>query len=198
MALPYGQAVMTNNGSALMAKAIAGQCSIEFVRIAVGDGTYTEEEKTISALLTKTALKNQKNAYPINSVEVASDYSVKLKALITNQDPVTKEVLVTVGYYMNEIGLFAKEKGADDSTAILYSIAITSGEQGDYLPPYNGYNPAQIIQEYYAAVDNSENVTINVSGAALLVEDANKIVDDTTGIVYRLGIDNGGLYYEEV
>lgn len=198
MALPYGQAVMTNNGSALMAKAIAGQCSIEFVRIAVGDGTYTEEEKTISALLTKTALKNQKNAYPINSVEVASDYSVKLKALITNQDPVTKEVLVTVGYYMNEIGLFAKEKGADDSTAILYSIAVTSGEQGDYLPPYNGYNPAQIIQEYYAAVDNSENVTINVSGAALLVEDANKIVDDTTGIVYRLGIDNGGLYYEEV
>lgn len=198
MALPYGQAVMTNNGSALMAKAIAGQCSIEFVRIAVGDGTYTEEEKTISALLTKTALKNQKNAYPISSVEVASDYSVKLKALITNQDPVTKEVLVTVGYYMNEIGLFAKEKGADDSTAILYSIAITSGEQGDYLPPYNGYNPAQIIQEYYAAVDNSENVTINVSGAALLVEDANKIVDDTTGIVYRLGIDNGGLYYEEV
>ena len=198
MALPYGQAVMTNNGSALMAKAIAGQCSIEFVRIAVGDGTYTEEEKAISALLTKTALKNQKNAYPISSVEVASDYSVKLKALITNQDPVTKEVLVTVGYYMNEIGLFAKEKGADDSTAILYSIAVTSGEQGDYLPPYNGYNPAQIIQEYYAAVDNSENVTINVSGAALLVEDANKIVDDTTGIVYRLGIDNGGLYYEEV
>ena len=197
MALPYGQAVMTDKGTELLAKAIAGQCTLEFVKVVVGDGTYTDEEKTIDVLSKATELKQAKNEYAFSGKEVASDYSVKLKALITNQDPVTKEVLVTVGYYMNEIGIYAKEHGADDDTAILYSIAITSGSQGDYMPPFNGYNPAQIIQEYYAAVDNSATIVINSTGAALLVEDANKIVDDTTHVVYKLGIDNGKIYYEE-
>ena len=37
-----------------------------------------------------------------------------------------------------------------------------------------------------------------MKGAALLAEDANKIMDDTTKQKYRLGIDNGLLYIQEV
>ena len=66
------------------------------------------------------------------------------------------------------------------------------------MPPYNGYNPAQIIQDYFATVNNSAEVTINSTGAALLVEDANKLRDDTTNQKYKLGIDNGLLYYQQV
>lgn len=66
------------------------------------------------------------------------------------------------------------------------------------MPPYNGYNPAQITQDYYATVNNSAQVTIKTAGAALLVEDANKLRDDTTKLRYKIGIDNGLIYIQEV
>jgi hypothetical protein len=198
MPQPFNNAVMTNEGAKLLTKAQAGHCKIQFVKIVVGNGSYTETEKSLANLQARTALKSPKNEYALSDILVSSDYSVKVTALITNQDPVTQKTLVTSGYYINEMGLFAKEYGAADSMAILYSIAITAGTNGDFMPPYNGYNPAQITQDYYATVNNSLEVTINSAGAALLVEDANMIMDDTTKRKFKLGIDNGNLYYMEV
>lgn len=198
MPQPFNNAVMTNKGAALLTKAQAGQCKIEFVKIVVGNGSYTEAEKTLAALQARTALKSPRNEYTLSDIYVFSDHSVKVTALITNQDPVTKRTLVTSGYYINEMGLYAKEQGAADSTAILYSVTTTAGTNGDFMPPYNGYNPAQITQDYYATVNNSLEVKINSAGAALLVEDANVIMDDVTHEKLRLGIENGKLYYEEV
>lgn len=198
MPQPFNNAVMTNKGAALLTKAQAGQCKIEFVKIVVGNGSYTDAEKTLEALQARTELKTPKNEYTFSDIYVFSDYSVKLTALVTNQDPVTKETLVKQGYYINEMGIYAKEQGAADDTAILYSITTTAGLNGDFMPPYNGYNPAQITQDYYATVNNSLEVKINSAGAALLVEDANVIMDDVTHEKLRLGIENGKLYYEEV
>jgi hypothetical protein len=189
---------MTDDGAALLARAEAGQIRLQFIAIAVGDGVYTEPEKTLEALQARTALKSEKNRYSLSDISVYAERSVKVTALITNQDPVTKEALVTEGYYINEIGLFAKAEGAEDETAVLYSIAVTAGENGDYMPPYNGYNPAQITQDWIATVNNVATVTIQSTGAALLVEDANKMLDDTTRIKYKIGIDNGLVYIEEV
>ena len=53
-------------------------------------------------------------------------------------------------------------------------------------------------QVYSITVDDEANVTINVVGAALLAEDANKITDDVTKKRYKLGISNGNMYYVEV
>ena len=198
MPQPFRNAVMTDDGAALLARAEAGQIRLQFIAIAVGDGVYTEPEKTLEALQARTDLKSEKNRYSLSDISVYAERSVKVTALITNQDPVTKEALVTEGYYINEIGLFAKAEGADDSTAVLYSIAVTAGENGDYMPPYNGYNPAQITQDWIATVNNVATVTIKSTGAALLVEDANKMLDDTTRIKYKIGIDNGLVYIEEV
>ena len=198
MPQPFRNAVMTDDGAALLARAEAGQIRLQFIAIAVGDGVYTEPEKTLEALQARTTLKSEKNRYSLSDISVYAERSVKVTALITNQDPVTKEALVTEGYYINEIGLFAKAEGADDSTAVLYSIAVTAGENGDYMPPYNGYNPAQITQDWIATVNNVATVTIQSTGAALLVEDANKMLDDTTRIKYKIGIDNGLVYIEEV
>lgn len=198
MPQPFNNAVMTNRGAALLTKAQAGQCKIEFVKIVTGNGSYSEAEKTLAALQARTALKQPKNEYRLSRVFVFSEHSVKVTALITNQDPVTHQTLVTQGYYINEMGLYAKEQGAPDSTAILYSVTTTAGVNGDFMPPYNGYNPAQITQDYYATIDNSMQVTINSAGAALLADDANVITDDTTHAKWKLGIDEGKLYYEEV
>lgn len=198
MPQPFNNAVMTNAGARLLTRAQAGEVKIQFTRILTGNGTYTAAEKTLAALQAKTALKALKNSYPLSDVDVFSDYSVKVTALITNLDPVTRKVLVKQGYYINEMGLYAKPAGEPDSAEVLYSITVTAGENGDFMPPYNGYNPAQIIQDYFATVDNSAEVTINSAGAALLAEDANKLRDDTTKQKYKIGIDNGLIYIQEV
>lgn len=194
----FNNAVMTNKGANLLVRAQAGQIKLQFTRMAVGNGTYASSEKTIQALQKTTKLKSQKNAYALSAVNVYSDHSVKVTALITNYDSVKQSVLVSAGYYINEIGLFAKPQGAADSEEVLYSIAVVAGDNGDFMPPYNGYNPAQIVQDYYATVDNSTQVTIQTAGAALLASEANIITDDSTKARYKLGINNGNMYYEEV
>lgn len=196
MPQPFNNAVMTNAGAKLLTRAQAGEIKIQFTRIAVGNGTYTAAEKTLANLQARTALKALKNSYALSDVDVYSDHSVKVTALITNQDPVSKKTLVTAGYYINEMGLYAKPAGAADSQEVLYSITTTAGDNGDFMPPYNGYNPAQIVQDYFATVDNSTEVTIKTAGAALLAEDANKLKDDTTKQKYKLGIDNGLIYMQ--
>lgn len=194
----FNNAVMTNKGANLLVRAQAGQIKLQFTRMAVGNGAYASSEKTIQALQKATKLKSQKNTYALSAVNVYSEHSVKVTALITNYDSVKQSVLVSAGYYINEIGLFAKPQGAADSEEVLYSIAVVAGDNGDFMPPYNGYNPAQIVQDYYATVDNSTQVTIQTAGAALLASEANIITDDTTKARYKLGINNGNMYYEEV
>lgn len=198
MPQPFDSAVMTNDGAELLNRAQAGEAMIEFTRITVGSGVYSDDEKTPASLQERKKLKDERNRYPISSVDIFTKHSVKITAIISNQDPVTSETLITDGYYINEIGLFAKPKDGDDSEEILYSIAVASGEHGDFMPPYNGFNPAQITQEYYATVSNSSDVTINTSGAAVLVEDANVVQDDTTKEKYRIGVNNGLIYVEKI
>ncbi len=197
MPQPFNNAVMTDAGARLLTRAQAGEIKIEFTWLSTGNGSYTAAEKTLANLQKRTALKSLKNSYSLSDIDVYSDHSVKVSALITNQDPVTKQTLVSQGYYINEIGLYAKSAG-ESGGEVLYSIAVTAGENGDFMPPYNGYNPAQITQDYFATVNNSAEVTINSTGAALLAEDANKLRDDTTKQKYKIGIDNGLVYIQEV
>lgn len=194
----FNNAVLTDKGAKLLVRAQAGEIKLQFTRMATGNGTYTASEKTVQSLQKATKLKAQKNTYALSRVSVYSEHSAKLTALITNYDPVKETILVSAGYYINEIGIFAKPQGAADTEEVLYSIAVVAGDTGDFMPPYNGYNPAQIVQDYYATVDNSTQVTIKTAGAALLAEDANVIVDDKTKAKYRLGIEDGNMYYVEV
>lgn len=169
MPQPYNHAVITDAGISLLNKAQAGQCAIQFTRMAAGNGVYELAEKTESALRKRTALKSEKNSYPLSSFGCIPTGGVKLTALITNQNPATGEVLVNEGYYINEIGLFAKEKEGDVSTEVLYSIT-TAVEDGDYMPPYNGGNPVQIGQEYHASVSRDVEVFVQYSGAVMLAD----------------------------
>ncbi len=174
----YNNAVITDAGLVLLDRVQAGTASIQFTRMVTGDGTYTANEKTSSALQKYTGLKSEKNSYPLSSVGTVPDGGIKLTALITNQDPATGATLVSEGYYINEIGLFAREKGGADSTEVLYSIAIARGDNGDYMPPYGGHAPVQIVQEYHAKVGNATSVTISSAGAVMLAEDAQREFED--------------------
>lgn len=186
----FNSAVMTNEGAALLAQCQAGVAKMQFTAMVTGNGEYTKEEKRRESLQQRTSLKNQKQSFGFSKKEMATETSVLLAGVITNID-------LTTGYYVREVGIYAKNELDEDSDPILYSIAIAI--VADYLPPYNGLAPSTITQEYYATVSNSAEVTIEAgTGALMLAEDANKITDDTTQIVYRLGVNNGLIYIQEV
>ena len=121
MPQPFKNAVITSAGALLLTRAQAGEIKIEFTRIAVGDGEYTEGEKTFSALQKREELKSIRNSYDLSGIEVYSAHSVKVTALITNQDAATGGCLVNEGYFINEMGLYAKVKDGGDVTEVLYS-----------------------------------------------------------------------------
>lgn len=170
----YNDAVVTAAGTALLDKIQAGLAAIQFTRMATGDGTYTAEEKQPSALRGSTGLKSSRNSYTLSSAGTVPGGGVRLTALITNQDPATGQTLVSEGYSITEIGLFAREKDGADDTEVLYSITVATGDTGDYLPAYTDGAPAQIVQEYRAKVSDAASVSINSAGAAMLAEDAER------------------------
>lgn len=181
MPQPFERAVMTRDGEDLLTKAAAGDCKIEYVRIAIGNGDYTHEEKAVSALKERKTLKSEKNSYAFSNVSIENEKCIMLTALLTNQDPLTLETLVTAGYYINEVGIFAREAGEESDQEVLYSICVTASEtgNGDYMPPYNGENRAEITQDYIISVDNSAEIMVNVKGTYFLAEDAiNHIYDN--------------------
>ena len=171
----FNDAVMTNGGAALLNKAIAGDCTIQITRMALGDGTYTAEEKTILALQQRTALKSLKQSATLSSLSIETATSVKATAVFSNES-------LAAAYHMNEIGIFAQEYG-DPSTEILYSIAVVSGDEGEIMPISNGTTPVRIIQSWIVTISNSAEVTIN-----LLSDDAFALSADM-GLLNSLDTD---------
>lgn len=185
MAQAFNGVVLTSDGSALLAKAQAGECTIQFTRMALGNGSYTDYEKTTSSLRAMTALRSEKNSYSLSSVSVYSDTSVKVSALLSNYDISTSESLVDEEYYINEIGLYAQEDD-DADTEILYSIAVVSADEGDIMPAYTGSNPIQIIQTYYVTVDSGGDATFEGSGAIALDADLETLREELLGYINAL------------
>lgn len=172
MAQPFENAVMTTRGIKLLNDAQAGECNIEFTRFAIGDGSYSDDEKARTSLEKLDALKNEKKSYSILSKKKQNDNAIILTTNISNYDAEQEKAIVTEGFYINEIAVFARAKGSE--TEIMYSIAVVSVECGDYMPAYNGYNPAQIIQDYLVSVNNATDAQIVVkNGAYALQEDVN-------------------------
>ena len=75
MPQPFNNAVITNAGAKLLTRAQAGEIKMEFTRIAIGSGNYTEDEKMIGALQKQIALKSLKNSYTLSGIDVYSDHS---------------------------------------------------------------------------------------------------------------------------
>ena len=165
----FNDAYLTDAGADLIAQSITDGVKIDFVRMEIGDGEYTEEEKSKDVLRKRTSLKNKRQESSFNSVEKAKDSAVKLKAAIDNRN-------VTNGYRMTEIGIFAKASGDTASDGVLYSIAVAV--EADYMPPES--TPITYIQEFYTKVGNAENVEITVStGVYALAEDLAELEEPT-------------------
>jgi hypothetical protein len=151
---------LTTAGKALLAKAQAGQTSIQITKAQTGSGSYSSGENIES----RTALKTPKQTFPIqNKVISDADNTVILKIAITNK---SETETLSTGYDITEFGIFAQDPQKGE---ILYSIATAS--TSDYMPAYNGVLPSVINMSYYLEVSNAENVTINSAGALALQAD---------------------------
>ena len=158
--LMWNPSKLTTAGKALLAKAQAGQTSIQITKVQTGSGSYSSGENIES----RTALKTPKQTFPIqNKVISDADNTVILKIAITNK---SETETLSTGYDITEFGIFAQDPQKGE---ILYSIATAS--TSDYMPAYNGVLPSVINMSYYLEVSNAANVTINSAGALALQAD---------------------------
>lgn len=160
----YGS-VLTNAGISLLTRAMQGTASIEFTAFVTGDGSYSETERGSTALMARTALKNQKQSVPFTSVTRPTGQSVILNATVENED-------LSSGYYIREVGIYAKNRDVTSEEAILYAVAVA--KVPDYMPPYNGLLPTSITEQFITTVSNSAEITITTLGANMTVDEFSK------------------------
>ena len=142
----YDGMVLTNDGINLLAKCQLGQ-KIEFTKVLIGDGRVPEG-KTFQEM---TALVNTKLALGIQNVDFVEDGRVDVTAIIDNSG-------LEVGFFVREIGLFAKQVGGAD---VLYAYT-NAGDLADYLPnaKVNEVTDQIVVQ---SIITNKENVVINLN-----------------------------------
>lgn len=159
--LELKRAVLTHAGKRIQALNIAGE-DIEFTRIEVGSGRYTEDEVKEDALRDMTTLKSKNQQFGISSIKTIDGDTIVLRSVITNID-------LPAGYTIRELGLYARIKGKPD-TECLASISLAKVE--DYMPTYDGENECRIICNYQFSVSDSDCVHLSYClDPVALVED---------------------------
>lgn len=147
-------AVVTDGGINLQILNMSGE-EIEFTKLEVGSGRYSDEEATKEELRQRTSLKDQKQLFGISSMTVADDgddgKALIFSIMITNAD--LKEE-----YTIRELGLYARIKDQPD-TECLASISLAEIE--DDFPAYDGHAEGRILMRYHFTVSNTDTVYLS-------------------------------------
>ncbi len=167
----WNKMIYTEDGRKLLANVAAGTCQMEFVRAEIGDGTYSEEEKTEQKLSLRTQLKNERNSYGFSSIK-AEGNTAYLKVALQNTD-------VDTAYFVNELGVFARKKGSSEE-AVLVLIAVA--EIPDYFPEKS--NAITIVQNIAIEFANAKQLSIaDDMGAYALVNTEYNVPDTLQSLV---------------
>lgn len=169
--MAWDNAVVTNNGIALLQKVITGSV-LTLDKAAGGSGTVSA-----SALMAQTVLVNQKQLFDIvNSSNVAN--GKKINILITNEG-------LLAGYSMNQVGIWAHvDSGASVLFAILQDSAGIQIPTVTDLPDFalNFYAVIDFSNEsdFELTVDTSAMVSISMLNEGLAGKQDNIVVLDTS------------------
>ena len=180
MANQFAKAVTTSLGRVLMAASLSEEKAIEFTSVHTGDGVYSDSEKTREALEAMTALKSDKQNFPISGIHHLSDYVAKITSVLSNEG-------LEEAYYWNEVGVYARLEGSA-AEPILFSIAVIAQGQGTQIPAYSSTTVLNISQSFYLQVSNTFNTTIlvNHDTCELIMDaglNADLITEDTSTLV---------------
>lgn len=143
----YHNSKQTNSGRLLENRARNGEGTIEFTCIRTGSGIYTDEEKL--TLNNATALKEMRQEFSFTGITLKkeNDY-LSLESVIANEG-------VQEGYYLSEIGIYARLKGTTEE--VLYCIGLV--DYPDYVPSSEHERYEIMLQSLIKCYD-AENVTI--------------------------------------
>lgn len=178
----FRQLIITNKGQALMAKLIAGTANVTFTKVAASSTTYSDSQ--IPGL---TGLSNIKQQVAVSKVTKINSVAVQVDAAMENS-------ALTTGYYMNSLGLYAKDP---DEGEILYAVA--GANVGAYMPPYNGITVSGAYLKLVTTVSNASNVSMTVDPAAVAtVGDINTLQAEITDIQSFIGYTDADIYGVEV
>ena len=178
----FRQLIITNKGQALMAKLIAGTANVTFTKVAASSTTYSDSQ--IPGL---TGLSNIKQQVAVSKVTKINSVAVQVDAAMENSS-------LTTGYYMNSLGLYAKDP---DEGEILYAVA--GANVGAYMPPYNGITVSGAYLKLVTTVSNASNVSMTVDPAAVAtVGDINALQAEITDIQSFIGYTDADIYGVEV
>lgn len=144
-------AVITAEWKKLQILNMTGE-QIEFTKLEVGSGLYSDHEATKEALSQRTSLKDRKQLFGISSMAVKDDgKTLILSSMITNAD-------LSESYTIRELGLYARIKDQPDTECL---VSISLAEIEDDLPAYDGNSESRILMKYQFTV--SESDTVNLS-----------------------------------
>ena len=145
--LEFKQAVVTQNGRALMAKLLAGK-STQFTKIKVSSTIYPDAQLANLTALTNIKQETTAQAYGNNTATVSVVGAIENTGL-------------TTGYYINTVGLYAVDP---DKGEILYSVS--SASVNGYMPPDTGVSKSGFEFKIYTEVGNATKVDLTVDPAA--------------------------------
>ena len=152
----FQQAVLTQKGIDLLAKAQSEKALITFTRAVAGSGLY-EEDEDISYC---EELKSFQQSFAISTISRKNNSNVIIRFAITN---LVGDEALEHGYRVTEVGIMAEDP---DEGEILYGIAIAKDGESDYLPAYNDLLPAVISVDFLIEVSNAERVVIQTELSA--------------------------------
>ncbi len=157
----YNSMVITAHGRVVLAKILAGECDIVITRAVTGDGVWEAGDD----LVTAEELKSQVQSFGISALQREDD-QILIRFLASNFDASADEGL-TDDYYLREIGIYAKETGAEDE--FLYGI-VTSDVPA-FMPAYSENAPVTITFNTYVYVGDGGRVVIQTDPTAFVLED---------------------------
>ncbi len=150
----FGGMTLTKEGRNLLAKALTGK-DLKFVRVATGDGRLPAGQN----IYDMTAMVHPLQDLPIASCTVTGVGTATIQAVMTNQG-------LDMGFFVREIGLFAKDP--DSGAETLYGYC-NAGDEADYMPGQNGPDVVQYLLALVAVIDQAQNVTAVISEGLVFV-----------------------------
>lgn len=150
----YNNSRQTINGRILENQVRSGLGKMEFVCLKTGAGTYSESEKT--ALDTAKNLKEVKQTFDFSDIRQVNDGDgnyLLLESIIRNEG-------LEEGYYLTEIGLYARLEGTEES--VLYCISLV--DEADYIPQQTDGKIYEIILQSLIKCYDAEQITIEYTG----------------------------------